>query len=114
MRQGGLHRFRADRGAGYASRSGDGPGRGALTYSFLENGVEKTGECLLSKTGEDKRLQALIKEGRLLTVNSAEPNMNASRTYKLLILTAVFVFFGLMSPLAAKYMPQMLASGNAN
>jgi ABC-2 type transport system permease protein len=40
--------------------------------------------------------------------------MNASRTYKLLILTAVFVFFGLMSPLAAKYMPQMLASGNAN
>lgn len=91
-----------------------GRGVGALTYSFLENGVEKTGECLLSKTGEDKRLQALIKEGRLLTVNSAEPNMNASRTYKLLILTAVFVFFGLMSPLAAKYMPQMLASGNAN
>lgn len=87
-----------------------GRGVGALTYSFLENGVEKTGECLLSKTGEDKRLQALIQEGRLLTVNSAEPNMNASRTYKLLILTAVFVFFGLMSPLAAKYMPQMLQS----
>lgn len=87
-----------------------GRGVGALTYSFLENGVEKTGECLLSKTGEDKRLQALIQEGRLLTVNSAEPNMNASMTYKLLILTAVFVFFGLMSPLAAKYMPQMLQS----
>lgn len=51
-------------------------GAGTLTYSFLENGVEKTGECPLPKTGEDKRLLSLIREGRLLTVHSAEPNLN--------------------------------------
>lgn len=51
-------------------------GAGTLTYTWMENGVEKTGECPLPKTGEDKRLLSLIREGRLLTVHSAEPNLN--------------------------------------
>lgn len=36
--------------------------------------------------------------------------LESSRTYKLLILLAVFIIFGFMSPLAAKYMPQLLQS----
>lgn len=46
-----------------------------LTYTWREAGVEQTGECALSETGRDARLRALIEEGRLLTVHSAEPNL---------------------------------------
>lgn len=46
-----------------------------LSYTWLEDGVEKTGECALDKTGQDARLCALIGEGRLLTAHSAEPNL---------------------------------------
>ena len=53
-----------------------GKGEGALTYSWLEAGVEKTGECPLTQTGSDARLQALVREGRLLTAHTTEPNLN--------------------------------------
>lgn len=50
-------------------------GAASLRYAWLENGVEQNGECLLDRTGEDARLQKLIREGRLVTIHSAEPNL---------------------------------------
>lgn len=50
-------------------------GAASLRYSWLEKGAESFGECLLSDTGADARLQKLISGGRLLTVHSAEPNL---------------------------------------
>ena len=50
-------------------------GAASLRYVWLENGVEQNGECLLDRTGEDARLQKLIREGRLVTIHSAEPNL---------------------------------------
>ena len=53
-----------------------GRGAGSMTYSWMENGEERIGECPLSKTGEDKLLQDLIRDGRLLTIHSTEPNLS--------------------------------------
>lgn len=75
-RPGGVHCFGADRGAGYASRPGDGLGSRDAYLLLFGKRRGKTGECPLPKTGEDKRLLSLIREGRLLTVHSAEPNLN--------------------------------------
>lgn len=50
-------------------------GAASLRYSWLENGVENTVDCPLDRTGEDGRLSGLIREGRLLTIHSAEPNL---------------------------------------
>ena len=37
---------------------------------------EKTGECLLDRTTEDKLLKNLISENRLLSIHSSEPTLN--------------------------------------
>lgn len=49
-------------------------GVGSIRYTWLENGLERTGECTPNKTGADKRLCGLVGEGRILTIHSAEPN----------------------------------------
>ena len=44
-------------------------------YSYYDKG-EKTGECLLDRTTEDKLLKNLISENRLLSIHSSEPTLN--------------------------------------
>lgn len=46
-----------------------------LVYSYFDQ-KEVTGECMLKRTGEDGRLQELIKENRLLSIHSSEPTLN--------------------------------------
>ncbi len=50
-------------------------GAGAIRYTWLENGEEKSGECALGETNADERLLLLMREGRLLTIHSGEPNL---------------------------------------
>ncbi len=46
-----------------------------LFYTYIENGVELSGECSLNNTAEDTRLNKLISENRLLTIHSREQNL---------------------------------------
>jgi len=46
-----------------------------VTYSYSENGSEKTKESLLHNTASDEMLQTLIRENRLLTIHSSEPKL---------------------------------------
>lgn len=50
-------------------------GASKLRYTYFENG-ERTGECLLSASGDDGQLQKLIAENKLLTIHSSEPTLN--------------------------------------
>jgi len=50
-------------------------GASSLRYSFLEEGLEQAKECSLHETGTDERLSQLIRDGKLLTIHSAEPNL---------------------------------------
>jgi fluoroquinolone transport system ATP-binding protein len=46
-----------------------------IVYSYFDQ-REVTKECMLKKTGEDGRLQELIRENRLLSIHSSEPTLN--------------------------------------
>ncbi|HCU3061896.1 TPA: ABC transporter ATP-binding protein [Clostridioides difficile] len=46
-----------------------------IQYTYYDKG-EKTGECLLDRTTEDKLLKSLISENRLLSIHSSEPTLN--------------------------------------
>lgn len=46
-----------------------------IHYTYYDKG-EKTGECLLDRTTEDKLLKSLISENRLLSIHSSEPTLN--------------------------------------
>lgn len=50
-------------------------GAGSLRYTYLEEGQEKSGDCILTETGADGALQLLLREGRLQTIHSLEPNL---------------------------------------
>ena len=50
-------------------------GAAKIQYTYYDNG-EKTGECLLDRTTEDKTLKSLISENRLLSIHSSEPTLN--------------------------------------
>ncbi len=50
-------------------------GASKLRYTYFENG-EQTGECLMSASGNDKLLQRLISENKLLSIHSSEPTLN--------------------------------------
>ncbi len=50
-------------------------GAGNVEYTYLENGQECRGECVLTLTGEDEKLMKLLQEGKILTVHSKEPNL---------------------------------------
>lgn len=50
-------------------------GAAKIQYTYYDNG-EKTGECLLDRTTEDKTLINLISENRLLSIHSSEPTLN--------------------------------------
>ena len=51
--------------------------RGAtkIHYTYYDKG-EKTGECLLDRTTDDKLLKSLISENRVLSILSSEPTLN--------------------------------------
>lgn len=50
-------------------------GAARLRYTYFD-GVEKTGECDLDKTGDDRVLRSLLHSNRLLSVHSSEPTLN--------------------------------------
>lgn len=50
-------------------------GAGVITYTYLENGSETTAQCPIDESGNDKKLQTLIKDGKLLTIHSMEPDL---------------------------------------
>lgn len=50
-------------------------GASKLQYTYSENG-EQTGECLLSASSNDKLLQKLILDNKLLSIHSSEPTLN--------------------------------------
>lgn len=50
-------------------------GAAQIQYTYYDKG-EKTGECLLDRTTEDKLLKNLISENRLLSIHSSEPTLN--------------------------------------
>ena len=50
-------------------------GAAKIQYTYYDKG-EKTGECLLDRTTEDKLLKSLISENRLLSIHSSEPTLN--------------------------------------
>ncbi|PKM62549.1 MAG: ATP-binding protein [Firmicutes bacterium HGW-Firmicutes-21] len=47
-----------------------------LVYSYIENGSERTSECFLKETAQDKKLGELIKTGKILTIHSCEPTLS--------------------------------------
>jgi len=50
-------------------------GAQTLNYTYVENGEEKGRQCLLEETSNDKVLNDLIANNRLLTIHSKEPNL---------------------------------------
>ncbi|MDD4075582.1 MAG: ABC transporter ATP-binding protein [Eubacteriales bacterium] len=50
-------------------------GAGIVRYTYLSDGCEKNGACPISDTGADALLQTLLREGRIRTIHSAEPNL---------------------------------------
>lgn len=50
-------------------------GASKLKYTYFENG-EQTGECLITDSSNDKKLQKLIVENKLLSIHSSEPTLN--------------------------------------
>lgn len=50
-------------------------GAAKLEYTYMD-GVEKTGECALDKTGDDTKLQSLLGSNRILSIHSSEPTLN--------------------------------------
>ena len=50
-------------------------GAAKIRYSYLDNG-EKTRECLLNKTDEDKKLHELIQNNQIVSIHSSEPTLN--------------------------------------
>ncbi|MDB0441244.1 ATP-binding protein [Clostridioides difficile] len=46
-----------------------------IRYTYFENG-EKVSECFLNDTNNDKKLNMLIKENKLLSIHSSEPTLN--------------------------------------
>lgn len=47
-----------------------------LTYTWLENGGERSATCDLRETGADPLFSQLVAQGRLATIHSAEPTLN--------------------------------------
>ena len=50
-------------------------GAAKVSYSWIENG-EQTGSCNLDDVSNDKRLQRLIADNRLVSIHSSEPTLN--------------------------------------
>ena len=46
-----------------------------LTYSYLDEGVERVTETLLYQTSSDTKLKELVENNQLLTIHSSEPNL---------------------------------------
>ncbi|HGM3507948.1 TPA: ABC transporter ATP-binding protein [Clostridioides difficile] len=46
-----------------------------IRYTYIDNG-EKTSECFLNNTSNDKTLNMLIEKNKLLSIHSSEPTLN--------------------------------------
>ena len=53
-----------------------GAARLVYTYRREEDGRDERGECLLAQTGSDLLLQNLLRENRLTSLHTSEPDLN--------------------------------------
>lgn len=51
-------------------------GAAKVTYTYLEDGSERSAETPLAQTAQDETLQKLIRENRLRSIHSGEPTLN--------------------------------------
>ena len=51
-------------------------GAAKVAYTWLEDGMEQTGECLLPEISKDKLLENLIFSNRVTSIHSSEPTLN--------------------------------------
>ena len=51
-------------------------GAASLTYTYVQNGKETEKAVPLTQTGEDKTLEKLIAENKLVSIHSSEPTLN--------------------------------------
>ncbi len=51
-------------------------GASKIEYTYLENGIENKGKCLLKETASDKKLQELVAQNKILSIHSSEPDLN--------------------------------------
>lgn len=51
-------------------------GASVITYTWIENGKERTGRCKLNVSGSDNKLRQLISDGKLRTIHTSEPTLN--------------------------------------
>jgi len=47
-----------------------------IRYTYWQDGEEKQREVAIDRTSEDELLQKLMKENRLLSIQSCEPTLN--------------------------------------
>lgn len=50
-------------------------GAKSVQYTYLENDAEKEGISTLDSIGQDEQLKTIVKQNRLLTIHSCEPNL---------------------------------------
>lgn len=51
-------------------------GAAKVTYTYLEDGSERSAETPLAQTAQDETLQKLLRENRLRSIHSGEPTLN--------------------------------------
>ncbi len=51
-------------------------GAAKVTFTYLENGSERSAETPLTQTAQDETLQKLLRENRLRSIHSGEPTLN--------------------------------------
>lgn len=51
-------------------------GASKVTYTWIEDGHEKTGVCSLKKSGDDHNLMSLMTQGKITSIHSSEPTLN--------------------------------------
>lgn len=47
-----------------------------VKYTYVEQYIEKTEECLLYKVGENRKLQQLLAENKITSIHSSEPTLD--------------------------------------
>lgn len=51
-------------------------GASRITYTYLQDGKEESGNCLLQESGTDAKLMKLLAENRITSIHSTEPDLN--------------------------------------
>lgn len=51
-------------------------GANRITYTYLQDGKEESGSCLMQESGTDQKLMKLLAENRITSIHSTEPDLN--------------------------------------